>query len=481
MRGLLLAWCLSSSVAVGQAGAAQDQLTHRGKDFSLQYPEKDAKLQPASANVPFQLVYRKNSLMRLETERLTQPIDLSDATFASIFMEVQLEKLRERVQAPLEVQRVRQFSWGPGVEFSYFLPSRDGKKNRRDLVTEVVTTRAETLYRFTYWIPERDLAKVASQMHGIVESFSPDAPVTATASPSAPASSGDWESRPYSLWGAEQAIRRYREEVAGAGATDGDVHARLAEALGWKAYLTGGGSRPEADELDRSAESALKLAPDDVDSQQARAWAAYHANRMVEMESAIKRALEIEPTNAENHLLYALWYGFNPERSREMAARALEQDPEYVAALYVKALAEHRLGNLDGAREALEKAVALDPRFATADLELAEVLQESGDTEASLRAYLAAVTASPDDVNTRFRFAVALRRAGRIDEAVREYQEALKLDPTLAEIHYNLAVLYLNELQRNDLGAISFQRFLELDPESDRADQVRAWLKENGY
>lgn len=63
---------------------------------------------------------------------------------------------------------------------------------------------------------------------------------------------------------------------------------------------------------------AVRLAPEDADSQQARAWAAYHANHLVEMEVAIKEALRIDPENAESHLLYALWYGFNPERAEAM-------------------------------------------------------------------------------------------------------------------------------------------------------------------
>ena len=78
-------------LAVLLLGATQEEeLTYRGRGFTLEYPRKNTKLQPSSATVAFQLEYRKNSLFRLETERLTQPIDLSDETFATIFMEVQL-------------------------------------------------------------------------------------------------------------------------------------------------------------------------------------------------------------------------------------------------------------------------------------------------------------------------------------------------------------------------------------------------------
>lgn len=451
----------------------EDELVHRGPGFSIHYPKKHSKLQPPSAAVPFQLEYRKNSLLRLETERLTQPIDLSDETFAEIFREVQLERLRERVRTPLEVERVRRFSWGVGIEFYYYLPARSGKKNRRDLVTEVVTTLDETLYRFTYWIPERDLKRVAAPFAQIVESFSPDRAVAAAAPDETTATGG------YSASRAEANAETYRREIeqqAENKLARAELYAELAGTLGWKAYLTESPSPAELEEMHRSAEAALSELARDVDAHQARAWAAYHENHMVEMEEEIKKAIAIEPDNAENHLLYALWYGFNPERSEAMARQAIDVDPGYAAAYYVKAAADRRSGDLVEARLALEKAVKLDPGFTEARLQLAEVLRESGDAPKALDAYRAAAAAAPNDANVRFKFALALRRAGRIDEAITEYQALLRLEPSVAEVHYNLAVLYLQERQRADLAREHFRRFVELDPESERAPRVREWL-----
>ena len=445
-----------------------------------EYPRKNTKLQPPSATVVFQLEYRKNSLLRLETERLTQPIDLSDETFASIFMEVQLESLRERVHVALDSHQMRRFAWGTGIEFVYYLPARSGKKRRRDKVIEVVTTRAETLYRFTYWMPERDLKKVEAPLRKIVESFRPEAPAVARGAHADSEDPARWAEHRYSLWGAEHGIESYRRELSSSEG-EGEAQAGLAETLGWKAYLMDGASPSELDEMRRAAAAAIRLAPEDADAQQARAWAAYHANRLVEMEAAIKEALLLEPENAESHLLYALWYGFNPERSEAMAEKALEGDPNLVAALYVKALAHRRAGDLAQAREALERAVSLDPKFAIAHMELANVLQESGDAAGALGTWRAAVAAAPGNVDARFSLALALRSAGHIDAAIIEYGNVLELDAELSEVYYNLAVLYLREKQQPALAAQNFARFLELDPESERAEQVQAWLRSNGY
>ena len=454
-------------------------ITHRGQGFTLAYPEKSSKLQPPSAGVPFQLEYRKNNMVRLEIERLTQPIDLEDQTFAGIFMEVQLERLAERVSQPLTSKTVRRFPWGTGVELVYFAPARSGKKNERDQVTEVVTTVGETLYRFTTWIPEKELSKVEPTLGQVIASFSPAraAPV-ATAPTTAPAATR------FSLAGVDARIREYRDQVASAAPLSSALaHAQagLAESLGLRAYLTQGGSPAEVGEISRAAQDAVRLAPNEIDSQRARAWAAYHRDQMVEMEQAIQQALRVDSKDAETHFLHALWYGFNPARSEAMARVALEAYPDLAPAHYVKALADRRAGDLAEARQALERAVQIDPTFTRARTELAEVLEEAEDFQAAAAAYRELSRSSPNDVSLHFRLAVAVRKAGLIDEAISEYQAAVRLDPSLSEAHYNLAVLYVREKQAPDLAAKSFQRFLELDPQSERAESVRKWLRENRY
>ncbi len=417
--------------------------------------------------------------MRLEIERLTQPIDLEDQTFAGVFMEVQLERLVERVKEPLASKTVRRYPWGVGVEFVYSVPSRSGKKNERDRVTEVTTTVGETLYRFTTWIPEKELAKVGPALGDVVASFSPEmaAPVAATASPAG-------ASTRFSLAGVDAKILEFRGRIASATPLSldlGQAQAGLAENLGLRAYLNQGASPTEADEISRAAQDAVRLAPKEIATERARAWAAFHRDQMVEMEQAIQQALQLDSKDAETHFLHALWYGFNPARSEAMARIALEAYPDLAPAHYVKALADRRAGDLAEARQALERAVQIDPTFTRARLELAEVLDEAEDFPAAAAAFRELLRSNPDDVSLHFRLAVVARKAGLVDEAISEYQTALRLDPSLSEAHYNLAVLYVREKQSPELAARSFQRFLDLDPESERAEAVRKWLRDNNY
>jgi tetratricopeptide (TPR) repeat protein len=419
-------------------------------------------------------------MVRLEIERLTQPIDLEDQPFAGIFMEVQLERLAERVSEPLASKAIRRYPWGTGVELVYFVPARSGKKNERDQVTEVVTTVGEILYRFTAWVPEKDVSKVGPTLGQVVASFSPErAAPAAAATPSTTPTNAR-----FSLAGLDAKIREYRDQTKSAApqsAVLADAQAGLAESLGLRAYLTQGASAAEIEEISRTAQEAVRIAPNDLDSQRARAWTAYHREQMGEMEQAIQQALTVDSKDAQTHFLHALWYGFNPARSEAMARMALEAYPDLAPAHFVKALADRRAGDLVEARQALERAVLIDPTFTRARMELAEVLEESEDFPAAAAAYRELSRSSPKDVSLHFRLAVAARKAGRIDEAISEYQTAVKLDPSLSEAHYNLAVLYVREKKAPDLAAQSFQRFLELDPQSERAESVRKWLRENRY
>ena len=106
-------------------------------------------------------------------------------------------------------------------------------------------------------------------------------------------------------------------------------------------------------------------------------------------------------------------------------------------------------------------------------------MREIGDTEAALVVSRAAVASATDHVSARFRYAVALRRTGRIDEAIAEYENALLLDETLAEAHYNLAVLYLQEKRKPEMAIQHFRHFIELEPTSDRTSRVLEWLSSN--
>ena len=66
---------------------------------------------------------------------------------------------------------------------------------------------------------------------------------------------------------------------------------------------------------------------------------------------------------------------------------------------------------------------------------------------------------------------------GIYDSAIRVLQEAVQKAPQNPNSHYHLGLAY-QKSGKNALARASFQRALQLDPKSPRADQLRRLLAE---
>ena len=70
----------------------------------------------------------------------------------------------------------------------------------------------------------------------------------------------------------------------------------------------------------------------------------------------------------------------------------------------------------------------------------------------------------------------ALASNGQFRKAIAEYEQALELDPHHADIHYNLGVIYDDELQENEKAVQHYRKYLELRPRAADSDLVRSWM-----
>jgi len=463
----------------------QDSQTFRGPSFTIDYPKKDARLLPSSGATPFTLEFRKKSRLQVTVESLLQPIDLSDRELAQIFLEVQSERLAKEKGSSIRVvsKRLQSYPWGTGVELVYYEPPAG--KGEHLKVVEVLTTSASALYRLSYAIPEKELSKSETPLQQMLRSFRPSAGAAASTGSSPPPAANPLDQariayRSSTEHGMAEALELLRRATAAPGAT-AQAFAGLAQALGWKGFLEDGLSPEELSELTRAAERARSLAPREKDTLRALAFAAYHTNRMVDMENYVSQALAIDPGDADSYLLQALWYNFNPKKARELADEALRRNPRSVGALLIKGRAARKDGDLLAATSAFRQAVSLEPRLLEAHLALAEIADERGAVAEALEACRAAVAALPSSAEARFSLAVALRKADRPDEAIAEYGNVLRLDPNLPEAHFNLGVLYAQAKNDEAKAAEHFRRFLALEPRNEKAAQVQSWLRARGY
>jgi tetratricopeptide (TPR) repeat protein len=75
-----------------------------------------------------------------------------------------------------------------------------------------------------------------------------------------------------------------------------------------------------------------------------------------------------------------------------------------------------------------------------------------------------------------YNLALVYAREGRAREAEQAYLRALQLDPADPDIHYNLGILYDDELKDRTRALMHYRKYLKLSPHAPDQDQVENWI-----
>jgi chromosome segregation ATPase len=81
-----------------------------------------------------------------------------------------------------------------------------------------------------------------------------------------------------------------------------------------------------------------------------------------------------------------------------------------------------------------------------------------------------------EKLDMHYNMAAVYAREGKFEEAEQKYLHALRLNPLDADVHYNLGILYDDELNSPVKAVVHYRRYLKLNPHGAEADQVRDWL-----
>ena len=164
-------------------------------------------------------------------------------------------------------------------------------------------------------------------------------------------------------------------------------------------------------------------------------------------------------------------------------ARASEED---AARTYMNARQAYFAGNYQLAVSDLQGFLQSHGDSSYGDdarLFLADALYQAGDPQGAvetLQEFFDRDAGSPFTLNARLLMAAAYQEMDRPDEAVRAYQQALddaSFDAQRVEIHRRLSDVY--ELQgKTDEAAAQLQAIVDLDPESEAAEEARRELAE---
>ena len=167
-----------------------------------------------------------------------------------------------------------------------------------------------------------------------------------------------------------------------------------------------------------------------------------------------------------------------------------EQKYDEARAVYEKILADNpdaypiwkNVGNCyfaqekyDLAEQAYMKILEKDPNNADAMIAIGNTYQNRGQTEKAFEWYGKVDIDKITDPVVIYNVGTIYYNSGQFKEALAYYQKAVERDKTFTDALYQLGLTYLN-LQKNQEAIETFEQYLKIDPDSQRAAQVRAFL-----
>ena len=78
--------------------------------------------------------------------------------------------------------------------------------------------------------------------------------------------------------------------------------------------------------------------------------------------------------------------------------------------------------------------------------------------------------------NSYYNMGYVYKVCGQYERAETEFLKALEMDPDDPGIHYNLGILYQDDLKNRTKARLHYEKFLDLAPHDPDSAQVRQWL-----
>ena len=211
--------------------------------------------------------------------------------------------------------------------------------------------------------------------------------------------------------------------------------------------------RGDFQRVEREALKAVRIDERNVAARRLMARVFFSQGRYETAKFALENALVLEPGNALLHL--------------EMGHVHLKLDDEKKATA------------------SFENALRIRPELAEAHENFGLLIAKSGDPDRALIAFQKNVQLRPQVARGHLLLGNGLRQSKRYPEAVASYQKALELNPSLVQVHFNLALLYMDnevagmtEEARMRKSEAEFATYVEKQPPEGRLkERIDEYLK----
>jgi len=127
--------------------------------------------------------------------------------------------------------------------------------------------------------------------------------------------------------------------------------------------------------------------------------------------------------------------------------------------------------------QTLKEIVKKDPKNLPAWVELGNLYFDMDQPKESIEAYSQYLKVKPENPDVRTDMGIMYRKLGQFDQAIEEFRKAAQSDPKHANSRYNIGIVLLHDKQ-DIKGAIkAWEEYLKVDPNSERAQRIRAQIE----
>jgi tetratricopeptide (TPR) repeat protein len=199
---------------------------------------------------------------------------------------------------------------------------------------------------------------------------------------------------------------------------------------------------------------AMKVPASDAELARAQKWAA---------PTGVARAFELYVRG--RHASYRGTQDAS-EAAVEFLSRAIEADPQFVAAQYALGVVHQNLGNRWKAAAQFRASAQLDPTFAEPYKALGDLYLTAPRRlfEEAIKAYAKAIELRPFYAEAHVGLGDALAAKGDVDQAVSAYQKGLEFNPMDAKVHVSLGKIYYSEKGLYYESVTAYKKAIDLDP-----------------
>jgi tetratricopeptide (TPR) repeat protein len=125
----------------------------------------------------------------------------------------------------------------------------------------------------------------------------------------------------------------------------------------------------------------------------------------------------------------------------------------------------------------LKEIIQKDPENLPAWVELGNLYFDTDQPKEAIEAYSKYLVVKPENADVRTDMGIMYRRLGEFDRSLEEFRKAAQSDPNHVHSRYNIGIVLLHDKQ-DIKGAIkAWEEYLKVDPNSERANRVRAQME----